>query len=116
MKTPPTSSPLSNAVTYILLALANRDLHGYGIMSEISALSGGDYKVGPGTLYDNLRTLMAAGLVAEFSESGVSHEPRRMYRLSEAGAGVLEAELKRLQVVVQAGRQRLRAPKAREAP
>jgi DNA-binding PadR family transcriptional regulator len=107
--------PLSNAVTYILLALAQRDLHGYGIMQEIATLSGGDYKVGPGTLYDNLKTLLASGLVTEFSEPREAAEDRRMYHLTNLGATVLDQELKRLQLVVQAGKKRLTAARTKEA-
>ncbi|SNT38049.1 transcriptional regulator, PadR family [Granulicella rosea] len=100
--------PLSNAVTYILLALAERDLHGYGIMQETTRLSGGEYKIGPGLLYDNLRALMAATLVEE-SEVEDGGEARRIYHLTQAGAAVLDDELKRLAEVVKAGRSRLAA-------
>jgi DNA-binding PadR family transcriptional regulator len=46
--------PLSPAALHILLALAGEDLHGYGIMLEVARQSVGQYKLGPGTLYDNL--------------------------------------------------------------
>ena len=107
--------PLSNAVTYILLALADRDLHGYGIMQETLRLSGGDYKVGPGTLYDNLRSIIAQGLVREVEADASGEEPRRMYRLTTDGAAVLAGELDRLAQVVKAGRRRLAAGPPREA-
>lgn len=107
MGKPQLAPPLSNAVTHILLALARHDLHGYGIMQEITAISGGEYKVGPGTLYDNLKTLLAAGVVKEFSEKDTQGEARRLYHLTDTGAAVLDAELKRLRNVVQAGRKRL---------
>ena len=106
--------PLSTAVTYILLSLAERDLHGYGIMQETLRLSGGDYKIGPGTLYDNLRTILARGLVAEVEADESGREPRRMYRLTQSGAGILDHELKRLERVVKAGRRHLAATPARE--
>ena len=108
-------SPLSNAVTYILLALAERDLHGYGIMQETLRLSGGDYKIGPGTLYDNLKSIIAQGLVSEVEADASGDERRRMYRLTSDGAAVLESELDRLAQVVKAGRRRLAAGPAREA-
>ncbi|HEX6771960.1 MAG TPA: PadR family transcriptional regulator [Acidobacteriaceae bacterium] len=107
MAAPKIAPPLSNAVTHILLALARRDLHGYGIMQEIAAISGGEYKLGPGTLYDNLKTLLASGVVTEFTEKNVPGEARRLYHLTDSGAVVLDAELKRLRNVVQAGRKRL---------
>src|SRR4051812_3515934 len=50
--------PLSPATLHILLALAAADRHGYGIMQEVARQSGGHYKIGPGTLYDNLQKLM----------------------------------------------------------
>jgi DNA-binding PadR family transcriptional regulator len=115
MGKPKIAPPLSNAVTHILLALARRDLHGYGIMQEIAAISGGDYKLGPGTLYDNLRTLLATGVVTEFSEKNPPGEPRRLYHLTDGGAALLDAELKRLRIVVQAGRSRLAPGRTGEA-
>ena len=50
--------PLSPATLHVLLALAGEDLHGYGIMLEVARQSAGRYKVGPGTLYDNLKKLL----------------------------------------------------------
>jgi DNA-binding PadR family transcriptional regulator len=57
--------PLAPATLHILLALAGEDLHGYGIMQEVLRQSEGRYKLGPGTLYDNLQRLTAQGLVQE---------------------------------------------------
>ena len=59
------SAPLSSATLHILLALAGGNLHGYGIIKEVVRNSNGHYKLGPGTLYDNLKKLMAAGLVTD---------------------------------------------------
>ncbi len=50
--------PLSCATLHILLSLAGDDLHGYGIMQEVLRQSQGQYKLGPGTLYDNLQKLI----------------------------------------------------------
>jgi DNA-binding PadR family transcriptional regulator len=49
--------PLSPASLHILLSLAGEDRHGYGIMQEIARQSDGQYKMGPGTLYDNLQKM-----------------------------------------------------------
>jgi DNA-binding PadR family transcriptional regulator len=105
--------PLSTAVTYILLALAEQDLHGYGIMQGVARESGGDYKIGPGTLYDNLRTLLRAGLVDEIAEGDSAEDARRIYRLTKVGAAVLEDELARLNGLVKAGRARLASGRTR---
>lgn len=108
--------PLSNAVVYILLALAKGDLHGYGIMKEVKGLSNGDFRIGPGTLYDNLRTLMRDGMVTETPavESDVE-STRRRYHLTSSGAALLADELQRLNLVLKTGKRRLASTEAREA-
>ena len=60
--------PLSPATLHVLLALTGGELHGYGIMLEVARQSGGQYKIGPGTLYDNLKKLLRLGLVEEAPE------------------------------------------------
>jgi DNA-binding PadR family transcriptional regulator len=97
--------PLSPAALHILLALAGEDMHGYGIMQEVKRQSDGAYKLGPGTLYDNLQRLMDQGMVHEIE----SDDPRRrIYRLSSLGRKVLSAEISRLEGVVREGRLHLR--------
>jgi DNA-binding PadR family transcriptional regulator len=106
--------PLSSAALHILLALAGEDLHGYGIMQEIARQSGGIYKLGPGTLYDNLRKLIQDGWVQELGPRQGDNDPRRRYyRLSDAGRDVLRAETVRLTQVVREARLRLRIPNPR---
>jgi DNA-binding PadR family transcriptional regulator len=108
--------PLSPAALHILLALAGEDLHGYGIMQEIGRQSEGKYKVGPGTLYDNLKKLMSQGLVEETGKRPAADDPRRRYyRLKALGRGVLAAEVERLDGVVQEARAHLRMLKPRRA-
>src|SRR5215467_3011606 len=93
--------PLAPATLHILVALAAEDLHGYGIMQEVARQSGGQYKLGPGTLYDNLERLMAQGLVDEAGGRGSREESRRRYyRLTARGRGVLSAEIARLEGVI----------------
>src|SRR3989442_3161846 len=78
--------PLSPAALHILLALAGEDLHGYGIMLEVARQSEGQYKLGPGTLYDNLRKLMTQHCVEEVQRRAADDEPpRRYYRLTGPG-------------------------------
>jgi len=92
--------PLSPAVLHILLALAGDKLHGYGIMQEIARQSEGRYKVGPGTLYDNLQKLMDQGMVEEVERPAKEDPRRRYYRLTGLGRGLLTAEVQRLDGVV----------------
>ena len=93
--------PLSAASLHILLALAGEELHGYGIMLEAARQSGGKYKLGPGTLYDNLKKLMAVGIVEESRRQPAGEDPRRRYyRLTGLGRRVLAEEIARLEGVL----------------
>ena len=101
--------PLSTAALHILLALSNEDRHGYGIMQEIARQSGGQYKLGPGTLYDNLEKLLGKGFVQEAPKRSPQDDPRRRYyRLTGTGRRLLAAELARLEGVVREGKAKLR--------
>ncbi len=77
--------PLNPAPLHILLALAAEDLHGYGIMQEISRQSQGMYKLGPGTLYDNLKKLMDQGLVVDAPKKSQDGDEKRRLRHPEKG-------------------------------
>jgi DNA-binding PadR family transcriptional regulator len=100
--------PLSPAALHILLALASEDRHGYGIMREIARQSDGRYKLGPGTLYDNLQKLLDQGIVEERSPRSAGDDPRRRYyRLSRFGRGLLATEIARLEGVVREARHHL---------
>jgi DNA-binding PadR family transcriptional regulator len=83
--------------------LAGEDLHGYGIMQEVSRQSLGQYKLGPGTLYDNLQRLQDQGLVQEVRRAGREESRRRYYRVNSFGRRVLAAEIARLDAVVRQG-------------
>ena len=103
--------PLSPATLHILLSLAGEDRHGYGIMQEVARQSEGQYKLGPGTLYDNLQKLMNQALVEEGARPSATDDPRRRYyRLTRFGRKVLAAEIARLETVVREAKARLRAP------
>jgi DNA-binding PadR family transcriptional regulator len=108
--------PLSPAALHMLLALAGEEMHGYGIMLEVSRQSEGQYKLGPGTLYDNLQRLLEQGMVHEVDRrSGDEDSRRRYYRLSSLGRGVLSAEITRLEGVVREAKLRLQIAKPRRA-
>src|SRR6201993_3160261 len=92
--------PLSTAALHIPLALAESNLHGYGIMLSVKRQSEGTFKLGPGTLYANLDRLLAAGLVGETERRMKDGEKRREYRLTSSGEQALRAEIRRLQQVV----------------
>jgi DNA-binding PadR family transcriptional regulator len=100
--------PISPAVLHILLALSEQALHGYGIIKEVDRQTHGQYRLGPGTLYDNLVKLIEDGLVDDIPPNN-EPDSKRMYRLTQSGAGVLSAELIGLESVLRLGRRRLRS-------
>jgi len=120
---PAKSSPLSSATLHILLALAGGNLHGYGIIKEVTRNSDGHYRLGPGTLYDNLKKLMDAGLVADAATaSSLKRKPvsskeddRRFYTLTKDGKNALAAEVDRLQSVVREAKLRLQEARTGKA-
>jgi DNA-binding PadR family transcriptional regulator len=108
--------PLSPATLHILLSLAAGDMHGYGIMQEVARQSEGQYKLGPGTLYDNLQKLISRKLVQEIGRRPDDDDSRRRYyRLSSLGTAVLSAEVARLDDVVREAKLRLQTPKPRRS-
>jgi DNA-binding PadR family transcriptional regulator len=112
----PTFLPLYPATLHILLSLASEDLHGYGIMQEVARQSQGTYKLGPGTLYDNLQKLIQRKVVQELGRRPGDEDPRRRYyRLTSLGRDVLAAETDRLADVVRQARLRLQIAKPRRA-
>ena len=108
--------PLSAAALHILLALAGEELHGYGIMLEAARQSGGKYKLGPGTLYDNLKKLLASGIVEESRRLPAGEDSRRKYyRLTGLGRRVLAEDISRLEGVLREAKAVLHGTKAKMA-
>lgn len=106
--------PLSPATFHILLALADRDRHGYHIMQEVERHTEGRLRLGPGTLYGSIKRLLADGLIEESGERPdpeMDDERRRYYRLTEFGYRVAAAEAERLQRLVKAARRKSLIPK-----
>jgi DNA-binding PadR family transcriptional regulator len=90
------TSPLQEPTFLILTALATEPLHGYGVIQEVSRLSGTRVVLRPGTLYGALDRLSDQGLVAADREEVVDGRLRRYYRLTDEGATVLRDEAQRL--------------------
>jgi DNA-binding PadR family transcriptional regulator len=91
------------SAVYVLVAIGPSELHGYAIMSEITRITDGSVRLGPGTLYTSIKRLLASGLI---EESGERPDPtlddhrRRYYRLTPAGRVVASAEVRRLKALV----------------
>ena len=95
--------PLTPAVLHILLAVADREQHGYAIAQAVEALTDGTVRMGPGTLYGSIGRMVTSGLIEESVRArsrGGDDERRRFYRLTTLGRRVLEVETDRLARVV----------------
>jgi len=95
--------PLTPAVFHILLALADRERHGYGIMQEVTESTQGQVQMGPGTLYGTIKRMIASDLIEESDERPdpeLDDERRRYYRLTTFGRQVAAAEARRLSSLV----------------
>lgn len=101
--------PLTPVTLNILLALADEERHGYGIMLEVSARTGGKMRMGPGTLYSSIKRLVGGGLIEESGQRPAPEsddDRRRYYRLTDFGGRVLAAEVGRLESTVRAAREK----------
>lgn len=103
--------PLTPAVFYILFALAEGEKHGYAIMKEVETVSGGQFTMGPGTLYTTIQRLLDLALIEETSTSSDSERRRRYYRLSRRGRETFEAELNRMESLVRSAQRRKLVPR-----
>src|SRR5690349_6857807 len=93
--------PLTPAVFFILLSLANEGKHGYAIMQGIEHLSDGEVRMGPATLYTTIQRLSDLKLISEVSPpANEQDQRRRYYELSPQGRTLLDLELARLKNLV----------------
>lgn len=84
---------------HVLLALADKERHGYEIMQEVHERTEGTVRLGPGTLYGSIKRMLSDGLVAESAarpDPELDDERRRYYRLTDLGYRVAKAEAERL--------------------
>jgi DNA-binding PadR family transcriptional regulator len=91
--------PLPPATFHILVALADDDRHGYAIMQEVAARTGGALKLSAGTLYRSVQRMLEQGLVTEVTSRPareMDDERRRYYRITPFGRSVATAEAGRL--------------------
>jgi DNA-binding PadR family transcriptional regulator len=98
---------LTPAVFHILLALADQDRHGYGIMLEVAERTNQQVRMGPGTLYGTLKRMLDGGLIEEGGERvdpDLNDERRRYYRMTRQGRRAAAAEAERLQALVRVAR------------
>jgi DNA-binding PadR family transcriptional regulator len=105
---------LPPAAFHILLAVADRERHGYAIMQDVHARTGGTLRLGPGTLYGSIKRLLAEGLIEELDERPdpeVDDVRRRYYRITRLGRKVAIEESTRLTALLRHARAMGLAPK-----
>lgn len=107
MKTTQRQKPaqlINHTEFHILLALADRQRHGYGIMQEVDERSAGTVRLGPGTLYGAIKRMLAAGLIEESPRRPAAKDDderrRCYYRLTSLGRTVAVGEATRLAALV----------------
>jgi DNA-binding PadR family transcriptional regulator len=86
-------NPLPTAAFHILLSLADEDLHGYAIMRRVEEQTAGRMRLGPGTLYSSIQSLLEERCIEEIEGN---EERRRYYRLTPAGRKLAQAEAGRM--------------------
>ena len=99
--------PLPEAALHILMALAEDDRHGYAIIQDVALRTGGEVRIGPGTLYRSIQRMLDQGLIEEPRErpaADLDDERRRYYRITPLGKAAARAEARRLAALVRLAR------------
>ena len=106
------TAPLTTPVFQILLSLVDSDLHGYAIIQDVAARTGGEVRLTASTLYAAIKRMLDAGLVVEVdapAESGGA--PRRCYRVTREGRRAARDEAERLARAVAMARDKRLLPR-----
>ena len=98
--------PLTPLAFEVLLALVDRDLHGYAILQAVEARLAGLLPLRTGTLYRSLARLLEQKLIEEIDGPAGDDERRRNYRLTSHGREIAVMEAERLAEQVAAARAR----------
>ena len=105
--------PLPSATFHILVALADEEQHGYAIMQDVAARTGGELKLSAGTLYRSIQRMLEQGLIEERRERPapeLDDERRRYYRITPFGRAVAKADARRLAQMLKLARSKGLAP------
>jgi len=98
--------PLPPATFHILLAVASEERHGYAIIQDVAASTGGELHLSAGTLYRSVARMVEQGLITEVARRRTREEDerRRYYRITPFGTAVARAEMARLTQLVRIAR------------
>jgi DNA-binding PadR family transcriptional regulator len=95
--------PLRPVAYQVLLALADGERHGYGIVQDISQRTAARMTLEPGNLYRTLKWMLEHQLIEESDRRpapDLDDERRRYYRITRFGWRVGVAETARLEALV----------------
>ncbi len=84
--------PMTETGFYILLCL-REEAHGYSIVQRVEALTAGELRISPGTMYGSLSKMEKDGLIRFVREE----EKRKIYHITDLGRQILELEMKRIE-------------------
>ena len=93
--------------------MAGEDRHGYAIIQDVAARTGGELKLSAGTLYRSIQRMLEQGLIVETRDRPAPEEDderRRYYRMTPLGTAVAKAEARRLTQLVRMARAKGFAP------
>lgn len=107
--------PLTHVVYHVLLSLSGNPRHGYGIIKDVAARTGGRLELEAGTLYGAIKRLRDDGLIEEEKAPEQTDARRRYYGLTQLGRRVLRAESERLADLVELAREARVLPAGPEA-
>jgi DNA-binding PadR family transcriptional regulator len=96
LERPDEVEPLRPLVFAILVALNERDTHGYGIMKVVNEQLQRRALLGPGTLYRTLKELRDDGLIAHARAPAGADSRRQYYRITPKGRGIARLEAERM--------------------
>jgi DNA-binding PadR family transcriptional regulator len=99
--------PLPPATFHILMAVAQEDRHGYGIIQDVERRTGGELRLSAGTLYRSIQRMLELGLINETDDRPAPEfddERRRYYRITSFGTAVARAETRRMAQLVRMAR------------
>ena len=113
MLAPMTGRQLREPTRLVLTALADAPRHGYAIIQEVLAISGGRTRLSTGTLYTALDRLLHEGTVRIESEEVVDSRLRRTFALTGQGRDLLAEEARRLRLAASEAERRLTAARLR---
>ena len=88
--------PMTETGFYILMCL-QKESHGYSVIQEVDAMTGGEIRISPGTMYGSLSKMEKDGLIRFVREE----DKRKLYVITELGKQVLELEAKRIKRLYQ---------------